>query len=109
MPLTGVKLRFDEVITLGMNTNSSGALTSSLDVREATLIALLVVGKTGTHASHIITLQSSPNDTDWFDMTDTLTGDGVLHDVSCACKFIRAKVTTPEGGTSTCDVYIQIK
>lgn len=90
----------------GVDTNVLDAASTSLDVGKATMAELVIVGKTGTHGTHVVTLQTSPNDIDWLDTSVTVTGAGRAIHNPCPCAFLRVKITTAEGAASTCDIHI---
>ena len=99
--------RFIESGAIALDTNDNGAVTARLTIPEgATGTTVFVAAKTGTHATHQVTLQGSPNGTDWFNMDTPITGIGLLEHHLCACPILRVKVTVAEGATSTCDIYI---
>jgi hypothetical protein len=80
--------------------------TTSLSIIGNYKLGVIVVGATGTHATHVVTLQTSLDDSVWVDTATTVTGEGrsTLDDV--VGLFARAKVTTNEGAVSTVDITI---
>ena len=92
----------------GFDTNSSGAVSASLYINGNKTIGVYVIAASGSHSYHIITIQISPNNSDWFDSTDTVTGIG-YKEVDTIAQYIRVKVTTAESATSTCDIFIASK
>ena len=102
-----MSIRFAETGALALDTNNLGAVTSTFDVPNGALHKMVfAVSITGTHGTHVIELQGSPNGgTDWFDM-GTINGSGLIMDHICLCPQLRVKVTTAEGGTSTCEIFI---
>lgn len=98
-----------EQITTGADANDTSTETDSLDSQGYSDFAVSIISKTGTHTTHQFTIQGSPNDTDWFALTDAIVGQGAKHNLICNHKFIRVKCTTAEGGVSTVDIYIQGK
>ena len=99
--------RFIESGAITLDTNDNGAATARVTIPEgATNTTVFVVGKTGTHGTHQVTLQGSPNGTNWFDIATAVTGAGVIENHVCSCPVLRVKVTVAEGATSTCDIYI---
>ena len=105
MPLSN----FIECIEAALDTNVGDGVSASIDMRDTHKLGVAVVAKTGTHGTHVITVQESPNDTDWFDSSSTITGVGIVEDIEVDMRYARVKVTTPESATSTCDVYMQAK
>jgi hypothetical protein len=99
--------RYSESGALTLDTNSSGALTSEYMVVEgASFKSIYVVPATGTHATHQVQVQGSPDGgTTWFDMWTAITGKSMLMHQPCQCAIMRAKVTVVEGAPSTCDIY----
>jgi len=92
--------------TLDTNTN---ATSSIIEMVGRKYIGVYVCGITGTHATHIITLQISPNGTDWFDTADTITGEGYVKQDLIISDQARVKVTTTEGATSTSKVFVIVE
>lgn len=92
-----------------VNANSTASVTTALKMKSASLAAFYVLAASGAHSNHIITLQVSPDGTNWQDTTHTVTGVGNLHDIGCAAHSIRCKVTTAEGGASTVDITVIVK
>ena len=99
---------YSEKEIAGFNTNDSGAVSDSLYINGNKTIGIYVIAATGAHSNHIITIQISPNDSDWFDSADTVTGLG-YKEVDTIAQYIRVKVTTVESATSTCDIFIASK
>ena len=98
-----------EVLEEILNTNSLGAFSSPLEMEGMVYVGMYVCGDSGSHSSHVVTLQVSPNGTDWFDTNDTVTGTGFVKQDLIVATEIRAKVTTAEGATSTCKVYLIVE
>jgi len=99
--------RFINSGPLSLDTNLLNDFTDTVVVPEgATLSTFFVVGKTGSHSTHEVTLQISPNGTNWFDTSKTLVGLGPKSPFDCICINVRVKVTIAEGSASTCDIYI---
>lgn len=99
---------FSEVKQTGLDANATTTSTS-LDVKDNENVAYSVVAATGTHATHVITLQCSLDDSAWQDTPSTITGVGVVDNVSVTTRYVRLKVTTNEGSASTVDIIIQGK
>lgn len=93
----------------GLDANAT-TLSNSLDIGNASLIIFQVLGATGAHTTHILTLQCSVDESNWNDISGaTVTGAGVKGEITVASQFVRLKVTTNEGGASTVDIIIQAK
>ena len=90
----------------GLNANSTSSVGGSIYTGGAASVTLQVVGVTGTHATHVVKLQGSVDNTNWTDTATTLTGNGAAVLSSPAYPYHRAKVTTAEGATSTIDTYV---
>ena len=99
---------FSEIKQTGLDANATTTSTS-LNVQDNANVVFSIVGASGTHATHVVTLQCSLDDSAWQDMSSTVTGVGVVDNVPVTTKFVRLKVTTNEGGTSTIDIIIQGK
>ena len=95
--------------TTGVDANSTSSVTTAIDMDGYFFVGMYVAGATGTHATHIVTLQSSPDGTTWFDTTHAITGVGSDTEINCYTNYIRAKVTTAEGGASTVNIYLIVK
>jgi len=100
---------FSTVTKAGIDTNDNTAVTDALDVRGGNNLAFQVIAKTGTHSTHVITLQVSADKITWINSTHTLTGVGIKDNLTTALCWARLKVTTAESATSTCDVFLQSK
>lgn len=99
----------DELAATGVNANAS-SVTSSFATHGHRNIIFHVVANTGAHTTHVLTLQCSLDDSEWFDIAGaTITGVGVKGGITINSEYVRLKVTTLEGGTSTVDIIIQAK
>ena len=99
-----------ELNTPSLDTNSVSDSTASLNTMDSKYVSYCVVGVTGTHSTHVCVLECSPDDTNWYEMSDsTLSGLGAKFSMMCIFKHVRIKVRTAEGGTSTVRVFIQAK
>ena len=108
MTITNIS-NFHELKQTGLDANAT-TTTNSLDISGATLVIFQVLGISGSHATHVLTLQHSVDDSNWNDVSGaTVTGEGVKSDVTVVAHFVRLKVTTLEGGVSTVDIIIQAK
>lgn len=99
---------FSELIETGINANAA-TTTTTLHIDDNTYVAFEVRAASGTHATHIITLQQSFDDSNWTNTGSTVTGTGLVDNIQITSHFVRLKVTTTEGGASTVDVTIQAK
>jgi len=98
-----------KLVQAGLDANAAtNSLT--LDIGIASLVGFQIRGATGAHTTHVVTLQSSVDNINWEDATGaTVTGEGFKGEVTISSQFVRASVTTPEGGASTIDLIIQAK
>jgi len=99
---------YSEKQITGLDTNNSGAVTASLYINGNKTIGIYVHAATGTHGTHVLTVQVSADDINWFDSSNTITGIGYV-EADTIAQYVRVKVTTPESATSTCDLYITSK
>lgn len=107
MPISGTTSSEDKQLDTGVNANANST-TTPLSLGDAKYVGLFVKGKTGTHTTHVVTLQLYDG-VNWWDLNHTITGEGQLHEEICIGEEIRAKVTTAQGATSTVDITIIIK
>lgn len=87
------------------NTNVN---TVSLDIQGTRDVSLHVIGVLGSHATHIITLQASADNASFVNTSTTITGTGIV-EAPMNAKYIRARVTTVEGGSSQVDIIFNVK
>ena len=95
--------------TTGADANSTSTATTGLDCEGYNAFAVSIISKTGTHTTHQFIAQGSPDNTTWFNMGDSITGQGANHNIICNHRFLRMKCTVAEGGASTVDIHIQGK
>lgn len=100
--------RFSEHIQ-SLDANVADAVSDSLDIRENKLLTFNVRGLTGSHATHEISLQRSFDNTNFETTSAKVTGEGTKTPINIAVRYVRLKVTTAEGSTSTVTVTIQAK
>jgi len=81
-------------------------VTNSIKVGKRFYVTMYVVGNTGNHNNHTVTIQTSTDNETFTDTKYSVTGDDHINKVYLTAPYLRAKVTTVEGGASTCDVYI---
>ncbi len=102
---------FIELKIQDFDCNVADGITVSMDVNHAKLsgVSFCTIAKTGTHATHVVGMQYSPDDTNWYDSIDaSITGVG--YDVcDCSMRYVRCKLTTVEGSASTVDIIIQAR
>jgi len=91
-----------------IDTDSTSTVTNALYINGNRSLGLFVSADTGAHTSHVITLQVSADGIAWFDGPLSVTGVGFVQGETVSAN-IRAKVTTAEGGTSTCNITIVSK
>ena len=99
---------YSEKSASGVDTNVNNTVTDSLYINGNRSIGVYVDDGSGAHTSHIVTIQVSANETDWHDTALTVTGLGFKEGETTA-QYIRAKVTTAEGGASTSDIHLTSK
>lgn len=100
--------KFSEHTESGIDADTN-SVSSSLEITENDWICYNVLDGSGTHSTHVVTLQCSANNIDWYDTASTITGLGIVDNVQIGARYVRLKVTTVEGATSTIDILIQAK
>ena len=104
--------KYMEQTTLSFDANSTNSVTVALDIKENMDIAWSVLEQTGSHTTHVLTLQRSTDNVNWGDTNSTITA-GTAYTVnvgsSSPVRYIRIKCTTAEGGASTVDIVINAK
>lgn len=100
--------RGSSITNTAFDMNALGNATA-LKAKGATIASLIVKHVSGTHVTHIITIQVSRDGTDWVNTNHSITGLGVLDAVLCLGNEYRARVTTVEGSASTADVTLIIR
>lgn len=93
----------------GINANVGATVSPSIDMRGALNFAVQVIASTGTSATHVVEVQTSPNDSDWTNSGVTVAQIGINDNNTTAFRYIRLKVKTEEGGASTVDWYLNAK
>lgn len=99
---------FASSATAGADANSTSTVTTALTCSKASRVGVQVVGATGTHGTHVVTLQGSVDGANFASLGVTVTGEGIA-EVAAAVSSVRAKVTTAEGATSTVDITVYCK
>ena len=92
----------------GFDTDIVNATSGSLYINGNKTVGVYVHAATGAHATHVITVQISANNIDWFDSTSTITGTGFV-EFDTIAQYVRIKVTIAEGAVSTCNIKIASK
>ena len=93
---------------LSLDCNVASEVSNEWDLSSFESAIVYVVGTTGSHLSHKINMEISPNNIDWFTTNVTITGEDYqeLTD-TLNYKYIRFKVAAVEGAASTVDIWIQ--
>jgi hypothetical protein len=90
-----------------INMNSTSSASKPVELSTNKSIGVHIVSVSGTHVTHVVTLQLSPNNINWVDTTTTATGsDKYMSKNDCFGKYARVKVSTAEGAASVCDISI---
>ncbi len=108
-PNTKMGTKFTEHIETGLDANSVGAVSASLEIKENTVTSMQVIANTGGNTTHQIDLQCSTNNVNWHNVGSGVIGVGIEDALTVGARYIRARVSTAEGGASTVDVYLQAK
>ena len=108
MPIFGGGIDNDSSEDIGVDANAS-SVSSSVEIGAVGKLGVYVVANTGNSSSHVVTVQISPNGTDWFDTEHTITGVGNLHELTCTATLARCAITTTQGEASTIDIYMVSK
>ena len=106
MPISGSTTVSKETLQETLDTNNQGAITASLEISSLNMVGLYVSNDSGSHVSHVVTLQISPDDVEWFDTEHKVTGVGDIHDAKCACLYVRAIVEVAEGSASSSKINL---
>ena len=101
MPIGGGGTDTYSLSETGINANSTSSVTAAMTIGDTGHVGLFIAGSGGSHSTHVVTLQISPDGIKWFDTVHTITGTGNLHDEICTALEVRAQVTTAEGSSST--------
>ena len=108
MSIGGTRKTGNEYTDSALDANASSA-TTPLKTNGARYVSLFVLDDTGAHTTHVMTIQISGDGVNWEDTADTITGVGSKTNILCIAAFVRAKVTTLEGGASTVDVTVVLR
>jgi len=101
--------KFSQHIEIGLDANSLGAVSASLEIKENTITSMQIIANTGGNTTHQIDLQCSTNNVNWHDVGSGVIGIGIEDGLTVGARYIRARVSTAEGAASTVDVYLQAK
>ena len=102
-------IQFSTQDTTGLNADSISSATNSMDIRDNKYVAMQIVANTGANTTHVITLQCSLDGTTWKNTASSVTGVGLVDNVQVTARYVRGKITTVEGGTSTINVFLNAK
>lgn len=108
LPVTASTSSSTTSSTAGADVNSTATVTAALDCSEARRVGVQVTGATGTHSTHVVELQVSVDDTNYYAISTEVTGEGVA-EVETAATKVRAKVKTAEGTAATADIVVYAK
>jgi hypothetical protein len=89
-----------------LDANIKGAVTDSLTLTTQTIVSTYVTQSTGDSGNYRLTLEASPDDgVTWFDVGETITGEGVT---TCDIVATKVRVKTEEVQKSASTVLIHI-
>jgi len=94
---------YDLFTQAGINANAN-TVGDEYEMGGYTIVAFEVLANTGTHGTHIVTMQCSLDGTTWMDTAETVTGLGMKEIAFTGAYKIRFKVTTVEGAASAIDI-----
>jgi len=103
-----METKFSVLFETGKDADAT-TVSASLEIKENYNLCFDVLANTGTHSTHVVTLQISSDDSTWTDTAHIITGVGIKDNVQTAARYVRLKVTTNEGAASTVDWHIQAK
>lgn len=105
---TGIK--FNELIDKNVDANDNTYTSAPLNVGLNEKVSLQVVGVSGAHTTHVFKLQESADKSNWVDVTSgSVTGEGLVTNLSVTTKWVRVAEPTAEGGASVVNVIVQGK
>jgi len=99
---------YSEKQITGLDSNNLGDVCDHLYINGNKAVGIYISAASGSHTTHVITLQISPDGITWHDSAHIVTGIG-YKEADTIAQYIRLKVTTAEGSPSTCDAYITSK
>ena len=91
-----------------ISTEVAGAVSSPMPVADGETVITLDVVSNGTHDRSHMTLQHSPNGTNWLTSHQSTNGNGSIT-ITRATAFIRACVVVGEGSEQTATIFITAK
>ena len=96
------------ISSLGLDLNSTSTVSNIIELGSLRSVGVHVVSVSGTHTTHVLTLQLSPDGgANWVDTTTTVTGSGkYVSSNTCFATHARVKCSTAQGAAAVCDVYI---
>ena len=106
MPIGGGGTDTYSLNATGINANSTSSVTAAMTIGDTGHVGLFITGTSGTHGTHKVILQISPDGVKWFDTTHSVTGLGSFHDEICTAEEVRAKVSVAEGASSIIEIDI---
>ena len=93
----------------GVDANTSGTVTDTVNVRIQTSLSWEVKANTGTHNDHKVILQKSLDGSKWHKV-GALTGVGGVSEISrISAGYVRFRVVKEEGSASTVDITLNAK
>ena len=101
--------RFTQLFQEGLDANNTATVSNSSDIAENTHVSVFILAAGGAHDIHIMTLQCSPDDTNWSNTVNVINQDGFVDNIQVTGRYVRLKVSQAEGDTSLVNVYIQGK
>jgi len=94
--------------TLALDANASSA-TAAIDLELAKEVFFTVEDDTGSHTTHVLTLQMSADGTNWHNHgSAAVTGLG-FSSGTVGARWCRIAVTTLQGGASTVNVRVNAR
>ena len=91
-----------------ISTQTEGDCSEPMPVADGETVITLDVVSNGTHDRSHMTLQHSPNGTNWLTSHQSTNGNGSIT-ITRATAFVRAFVVTGEGSEQTATIFITAK
>ena len=91
-----------------LNANVVDANAGEIGISAEPTITLYVFGATGTHDTHYVAMEVSPDGSNWMRLPYPVRGLGEMT-YTIAAQKARAAVDIPEGSTSTINVFLMAK
>ena len=95
-------------LTGTISTETAGVTSSPLTVAAGDSVITLDVVSNGTHNNSRMTIQHSPDGTNWISSEQTTNGNGSIT-LTLATAQVRACVVRGEGTAQTADIFITSK